>query len=95
MKRERIFKVRNEGEEPTAAYALWIDLTREQIAAVERLAGRDVSIREFMRGLAINTIEAKIPGIGKIYRRNAPENATLDGGGEVLLGKVKGCPESE
>ena len=72
---ERTFKVHSEGEEPTAAFAQWVDLTREQVAAVERLAGRDVSVREFMRVIAINALEAKIPSIGKIYRRSAPDHA--------------------
>jgi hypothetical protein len=71
---ERTFKVRSEGEEPTAAFGLWIELTRDQAAAVERLAGRDVSVTEFLQGIAIEAIEAKIPNIGRINRRSSPQD---------------------
>jgi hypothetical protein len=71
MQRQRGFRVRRPGEEPTAAFALWVDLTREQIEAVERVAGSGVNVRDFLRGIAIEAIKSKIPNIGSIYRENA------------------------
>lgn len=72
MERERTFKVRHEGEEPTAAFALWVNLTREQVASVERVAGDQA--RDLLRRIAIEAIEAKVPGIGVIYRRDVSDD---------------------
>jgi hypothetical protein len=74
----RTFKVHSWGEEPTAAFALWIDLTRKQVAAVESVANSrgDGRVLELLRGIAIDAIEAKIPNLGPIYRRNAPHHVT-------------------
>jgi hypothetical protein len=73
---ERTFKVRHEGEEQTAAFALWVNLTREQVAIVENVAGGDVSARDLLRRIALDAIEAKIPGIGKLYRRDVSDDST-------------------
>ena len=66
------FTVRFDGEPPTAAFALWIDLTREQVAVLQPLGGDETSIREYLRHIAIDAIEAKFPPLGKINRHTAP-----------------------
>jgi hypothetical protein len=66
--------VRGEGEPPTAAFALWVDLTREQVAVLQPLGGEDVSIREFLREIAVGAIEARFPQLGQIIRRTAPHH---------------------
>lgn len=66
--------VRSEGEPPTAAFALWIGLTREQVAVLQPLGGVDISIREYLRHIAIDAIEAKFPQLGKINRHTAPDH---------------------
>jgi hypothetical protein len=66
--------VRVEGEPPTAAFALWIDLTREQVAVLQPLGSEDTSIREYLRHIAIDAIEAKIPQLGRINRHAAPHH---------------------
>ena len=64
MDRERTYKVRGDGEEPTAGFALWFALTRDQVVAVERAAGPDSSIVAFMRDIAINS--SSLPGYNKV-----------------------------
>jgi hypothetical protein len=73
MARERNYRIHRSGEQPTAAFALWVDLTREQVAAVERVAGSGVSVRDFLRRVAIEAIKAQVPDIGTIYRESAPQ----------------------
>jgi hypothetical protein len=73
MPRERNYRVHSPGELPTPAFALWVDLTREQVAAVERAGGSGVSVRDFLRRVAVKAIKAKVPDIGTIYRESAPE----------------------
>lgn len=72
MPRERTFKIHHEGEPPTAAIALWVNLTREQVASVERIAGQQ-SLAKYLQGIAIDAIEGKIDGIGQIRRGVQPD----------------------
>jgi hypothetical protein len=73
-KHQGTFIVRCEGEPPTAAFALWIDLTREQVAVLQPLGGENISIREYLRHIAIDAIEAKFPQLGKINRHTGPHD---------------------
>jgi hypothetical protein len=68
------YTVRFEGEPPTAAFALWVDLTREQVASLQPLGSEDISIREYLRRIAIEAIEARFPQLGKINRHTAPHH---------------------
>jgi hypothetical protein len=63
------YRIRHDGEPPTAAFALWVNLTREQVAFLQPLGSEDIAIREYLRQIAIDAIEAKFPQLGRISRQ--------------------------
>jgi hypothetical protein len=67
------YTLRHEGEPPTAAFALWINLTREQVAVLQPLGNEEISIREYLRQIAIDAIEARFPQLGRISRQPATD----------------------